>query len=72
MMPISETDLAIAVHDRVLDMPAHEARFWGVVDTARVDRGWAARLLDAAVDWIGEGRSDVVDPYALALSWAVR
>ncbi|MFC5289256.1 hypothetical protein ACFPM7_19565 [Actinokineospora guangxiensis] len=71
-MPISEIELARAVDGRAADMPAHEARFWDAVDSARLDRRWATRLLAAAVDWIGEGRTDVVDPYALALSWAVR
>jgi hypothetical protein len=71
-MPIAESALALLVHDAVAAMPAHETRFWAAVDAARVERGWAARLLDAAVEWIGEGRSDTGDPYALALSWMGR
>lgn len=71
-MLITEAELRPLVSARAAVMPAHEDRFWTAIDAARVDRAWAARLLDNAVEWIAEGRADLWDPYALALSWAVR
>lgn len=71
-MLITEAELRPLVSARVATMPAHEDRYWAAIDTARVDRAWGARLLDTAVEWIAEGRADLCDPYALALSWAVR
>ncbi|GGS38690.1 MULTISPECIES: hypothetical protein [Actinokineospora] len=67
----TEAELRPVVRDRVAAMPAHEDRYWAAITANGIDRGWAARLLDAAVEWIAAGRSDTYDPYALALSWAV-
>lgn len=69
-MRITEEELRPLVSARLSEMPALEARYWAVITDARVDRDWATRLLDVAVDWIGTGRSDILDPYELALSWA--
>lgn len=71
-MLITEAELRPIVSARVAEMPAHERAFWAAIDSALVNRTWARRLLDTAVEWIGEGRTDTADPYALALSWAVR
>lgn len=71
-MLMTEAELRPVVGARTAAMPAHEDRYWAAVAAAGLDRRWAARLLDTAVEWIGAGRSDIVDPYALALSWAVR
>ena len=71
-MLVTEAELRPLVSARVAAMPAHEDRYWTAIGAAQVNRLWAARLLDTAVDWIAEGRADTGDPYALALSWAVR
>lgn len=67
---INPVELRQVVRARVVTMPEHEDRYWAAVDAALMDRGWAARLLDTAVEWIGSGLADVHDPYQLALSWA--
>ncbi|GAA4423622.1 hypothetical protein ACFQV2_28480 [Actinokineospora soli] len=71
-MRITEEELRPLVSARLAAMPAIEAGYWSAIAAAGVDRAWAARLLDVAVEWIGTGRSDIHDPYELALSWAVR
>ncbi|MGQ0841097.1 hypothetical protein [Actinokineospora sp.] len=69
---ISAPHLRRSVADRLADLPAYEDRYWAIAAGTGVDRAWARRLLDVAVSWIGAGRADVVDPYALALSWLPR
>ncbi|SDI90171.1 hypothetical protein SAMN05192558_102587 [Actinokineospora alba] len=69
---VAAIDLAAlreTVADRVAEAAAYEDRFWDIVDNSDIDRTRASRMLDVAVEWIGTGRGDVVDPYALALSW---
>ncbi len=63
---ISERAVARSVTARVAEMPAHEARFWSIVGAEHTR---AVHLLHVAVEWIGDGRGDDVDPYALALAW---
>jgi hypothetical protein len=63
---ISPAMLHEIVAGRVADMPAHEDRFWALVAGLGVDRNRATRMLDIAVEWINSGRTDDVDPYAVA------
>ncbi|GLZ40163.1 hypothetical protein [Actinokineospora sp. NBRC 105648] len=54
---------------RVAAMADYEDEFWAIADGCGVDRARAGHMLDIAVDWIGAGRAESADPYALALSW---
>ncbi|WP_158888431.1 hypothetical protein [Amycolatopsis anabasis] len=65
-------ELRSVVSRRVAEMPGHEAWFWDRADAAGVGRDHAGSMLDVAVDWIGTGRAESADPYALAASWLPR
>ncbi|CRK58462.1 hypothetical protein [Alloactinosynnema sp. L-07] len=69
---INPAELHEIVSEHVITMPAYEDRFWAIVDNAQIDRSSATRMLDVAVDWIANGRGELVDPYALALTWMPR
>ncbi|GAA3062014.1 hypothetical protein [Actinokineospora globicatena] len=63
------TGMHRVVAAEVTRMAEYETGFWAIVDGLGVDRGYAGRLLDAAVDRIGTGGGGTADPYALVLSW---